>query len=109
MGIPAAGISALYLPEYYIFDAMYMFESEEHLKKGSGRGKLGQEIADKFLDKTGVRVLTQNWERGTRQSIFSKDVEDLPDFAGVKIRLPGNRFLFKGYELLGAKPTNHCL
>ena len=104
MGIPAAGVSTLYLPEYYIFDAMYMFESEEHLKKVA-EGELGQEIADKFLDKTGVRVLTQNWERGTRQSIFSKDVEDLPDFAGVKIRLPEIDSYLKGYELLGAKPT----
>lgn len=104
MGIPAAGISALYLPEYYIFDAMYMFSSEEHLRSVVD-GELGAEIADKFLAETGVRVLAQNWERGTRQSIFAGDVKDLGDFAGVKIRLPEIDSYLNGYKALGANPT----
>lgn len=104
MGLPGAGITAIYLPEYNIFDTPYMFESEEHLMNAA-QGELGQEIADKFLEKTGVRVVTQNWKRGTRQSIFSKDVQSLEDFAGVKIRLPEVEAYLKAFELLGAKPT----
>ena len=98
------GTIAIYLPEYNIFDTPYMFESEEHLMNAA-QGELGQEIADKFLEKTGVRVITQNWKRGTRQSIFSKDIKDLDDFAGVKIRLPEVEAYLKAFELLGAKPT----
>lgn len=104
MGLPGAGITAIYLPEYNVFDTPYMFESEEHLMNAA-QGELGQEIADKFLEKTGVRVLTQNWKRGTRQCIFSKDVKDLEDFAGVKIRLPEVDAYLKAFELLGTKPT----
>ena len=104
MGIPAAGMTALYLPEYYIFDTPYMFDSEEHLMDVS-EGELGEEIADKLLDTAGVRVLAQNWERGTRQCIFTNDVEDLEDFKGVKIRLPEIDSYLKGFELLGTKPT----
>lgn len=104
MGIPGAGITAIYLPEYNIFDTPYIFESEEHLMNAA-QGELGQEIADKFLDKTGVRVITQNWRRGTRQSLFTKDVSKLEDFEGVKIRLPEVDAYLKAFELLGTKPT----
>lgn len=104
MGLPGAGITAIYLPEYNIFDTPYIFESEEHLMNAA-QGELGQELADKFLEATGVRVITQNWKRGTRQSIFAKDVKDLEDFAGVKIRLPEVEAYLKAFELLGTKPT----
>lgn len=104
MGIPGAGITAIYLPEYNIFDTPYIFESEEHMMNAA-QGELGQELADKFLETTGVRVVTQNWKRGTRQSIFTKEVKDLNDFAGVKIRLPEVEAYLKAFELLGTKPT----
>jgi len=104
MGLPAAGIAALFLPEYYIFDTPYMFVSQEHLTKVAS-GELGKEIADKFLEKNNIRVLTQNWNRGTRQSIFRKEVKDLPDFKGVKIRLPEIDSYLKAYERLGTRPT----
>lgn len=104
MGVPGAGITALYLPEYYVFDTPYMFVSHEHLHKVID-GELGQEIADKFLETNGVRVLAQNWERGVRQTIFAKEVTDLDGYKGAKIRLPEVASYVKGFELLGTKPT----
>jgi tripartite ATP-independent transporter DctP family solute receptor len=104
MGVPAAGMAALFLPEYYIFDTPYMFVSQEHLNKVVN-GELGKQIADKFLEKNKVRVLAQNWERGVRQSIFTKKVQRFEDFAGVKIRLPEIDSYLKGFELLKTRPT----
>lgn len=104
MGIPAAGISALFMPEYYIFDCPYMFSSQEHLKAVVD-GELGQELADKFLAETGVRVLAQNWNRGTRQSIFAAEVTCAAEYKDVKIRLPEIDSYLQAYKLLGSAPT----
>ena len=104
MGIPAAGISALFYPAYYIFDTPYLFESEEHLLKVSS-GEIGERMAAGFEEANHVKVLAQNWERGTRQCIFRNEVTDLEGFKGVKIRLPEIDSYVKAFDLLGTKPT----
>lgn len=104
MGIPAAGIVANIMPEYAVFDCVYMFKDQEHLTKVAN-GEIGDELAAKLLEKTGVRVLTSNWQRGTRQCIFTKPVDSLADLEGVKMRIPEIDNYLTAFELLGVSGT----
>jgi tripartite ATP-independent transporter DctP family solute receptor len=93
-----------FAPEPGVFSLPFIFKGWDHLNKVLS-SQPAQEIADRFLKKTGIRVL--GWmEQGFRVTITNnKPIQTADDLKGLKIRLPEDKVLVRTFELLGANPT----
>jgi len=104
MTITGTGVAGNFLKEYQIFPLVYIAKDMEHLNRIL-QGELGQELSQKFLDKTGSRVLASNWIREPRVLFGKKPVNTLEDLKGFRIRVPEQPVWIKSWERLGASPT----
>lgn len=92
-----------FMPEYNITMAMFVFEDQEHMRSAI-EGELGQRLAQKLLDEHNLRMISQTWDRDTRQIVSNIKVVEPEDFVGVVIRAgyPGAEVPMRA---LGASPT----
>ena len=93
-GCPKAGLLAL----------PYMFKSHEHFWKFAD-----SELADTFLkepEEVGDGIMGLFYaEEGFRNTFTSKKVNDIPDFAGLKIRTSTDPVMVDTFNALGASAT----
>ena len=62
-----------------------------------------------LLAENGLRIVTSNWEYGTRELMTTKPVRTLDDLSGMIIRTPNNVMQMKTWEEMGAAPTAMAL
>ena len=90
--------------DYWISGSLYIFNDQEHARK-IHQGPMFDELAETMKNEHGIHVLTQDWDRGPRNFISTKPIEDLEDLEGLKIRVPEQESWIKGFEMAGTNPT----
>ncbi len=98
-----AGVLGNFEETIGLLELPYLFDSQEEFNKII-HGAIGQEIADKLLAKSGVRILNW-WDRGPRETTANKPINSLADLKGLKIRLPEIPAMVAGWRAMGANPT----
>lgn len=96
---------AQYVDELSVFNAGYLFDDYDHLKKVWG-GPIGDAYKATVLEKMGVRILADCY-LGTREVAINqvRNVKTPEDMKGIKLRMPGAPdFLLLG-KGLGVDPT----
>lgn len=104
MTSPSTGIAGLFQKDYLIFPLAFVINDQDMLDRVLS-GPLGKEMADKFLAKTGSRILASNWYREPRYLYGRKPVKQLEDLKGFRVRTPENPAYLKSWQRLGASPT----
>lgn len=68
-------------------------------------GPIGEDLAQKVLDKTGVRILW--WVDQAHRNVWLKDknVKSLVDLKGIKVRSPNSPLYLKVLRTMGLNPT----
>lgn len=61
------------------------------------------------LENRGLKILTSNWKYGDRDTMLSTPIDSVEGLHGMKIRVPSNVMIIKGFEALGATPTPMAL
>ncbi|MBP1933256.1 TRAP transporter substrate-binding protein [Ammoniphilus resinae] len=104
MSISGTGIAGKFQKQYQIFPLVYITKDMEQLNHIMN-SPLGEEMANKFLEENGARVLASNWIREPRVLFGTKPVKTLEDLKGFRIRVPEQPVWIKSWERLGASPT----
>ena len=68
-------------------------------------GPIGQDLAQKVLDATGVRILWFVDQAHRNVFLKDKDVKSLADFKGIKIRSPNSPLYLRVLKTMGLNPT----
>ena len=103
MAIPSTAPIVNFVPEYYLFDIPFAFESREQVFEVCD-GPVGQEILDS-LSKVGIKGLGV-WENGFRDMTCKGEAKTTPDqLKGLKIRTMENDIHLELWRALGANPT----
>ena len=90
--------------DYWLPGVLYMFDDQETCREVH-RGPYFQELATELKEEHGIRVLTQDWDRGARNFISTKPIRKPEDIQDMKIRVPEQKSWLKVFELAGANPT----
>ena len=94
-------------PEMSIASAPYIYDNWDQYFKLL-ETDLWQSQVD-LLAENGLRIVTSNWEYGTRELMTTKPVRTLDDLSGMIIRTPNNVMQMKTWEEMGAAPTAMAL
>jgi len=93
-----------YLPEYAAIEAPFAFRDYGHMDRVLN-GPIGQEIADAFERRKGIRILAW-WHRGPRYlTTTNRKVRHPRDLIGLKLRVPELPTYIEAWRILGASPT----
>lgn len=68
-------------------------------------GPIGDDLAQKFLDKTGVRILWFVDQAHRNVFLNNKNVKTLADLKGIKIRSPNSPLYLQVLKTMGMNPT----
>lgn len=98
-----AGVLSNFEPSIQLLELPYLLENEEEYNKVV-HGEVGQEIADRVLESSNIRILNW-WDRGPRHVTASKPIETLQDLKGLKIRIPEIKAMEDTWKAMGAAPT----
>ncbi|MDR1045374.1 MAG: TRAP transporter substrate-binding protein [Candidatus Adiutrix sp.] len=95
---------ASFWPVMGALELPYLYESHQEVYEVVD-GPIGQELSQKFLEKTGVRILSY-WENLFRQTTNNvRPIRVLEDFKGLKLRVPETKTVMETIQSLGANPT----
>ncbi|CEP67370.1 TRAP dicarboxylate transporter [Moorella glycerini] len=102
MSINDAGLLSNFDPKWGICDLPYLWKSYEHVRNVED-GEVGKTLQQGLLSK-GIRSL--GWmDSGFRNLFVNKEIRNLQDLKGMKIRVPEAPVYVKTFQLLGANPT----
>jgi TRAP-type C4-dicarboxylate transport system substrate-binding protein len=68
-------------------------------------GPIGDDLAQKFLDKTGVRILWFVDQAHRNVFLNNKNVKTLADLKGIKVRSPNSPLYLQVLKTMGMNPT----
>lgn len=105
---PGSALCGLFQKQFLIFPLAYVIDDLEHLDKVMN-SELGAEMNKKFTEATGARVLASNWYREPRYLYGSREVKNLDDLKGFRVRVPENPTWVRAWQRLGAAPTPMAL
>ena len=104
MMITGSSIWATVAPEFGMLDLGYVFDSYPHCFKALDGG-VGDKLGKMLNDKTGCTVLDWASHFGPRSVYTKKQVKNLAELKGVKLRvLPAPAFI-ETFKIMGAIPT----
>lgn len=90
--------------DYYLFDAPYLFLSEDEVYNVGFDGEAGQKVAD-GVESIGLKNLAM-WENGFRDLTNDSVAVHTPEqLKGMKIRTMENSIHLAAWKALGANPT----
>lgn len=98
------GVLALYVPEFDVMNMPYIFENYAQIHAVLN-GPIGQELADKYHKKTGVRIV---WflDHAFRQVYnVNRKIENLDGFKGLKLRSVESPIYIETFRAMGMNPT----
>lgn len=91
-------------PDFWISGCLYVFNDQEHARRVQN-GPFFKKMADKLAKNSGIRIISQNWDRGPRNIISTMPVKTPEDMKGLKIRVPEQKSWIANFKLAGANPT----
>ena len=101
MGMASTGPMGGFVPSFMLFDMPYLFEDRDHVYSVLD-GKIGEELADEFLETANVRILSWT-ENGFRYETNSKKPIKTPnDLKGIKHRTQESAAQIQTWSALGA-------
>lgn len=100
----SAGGIASFVPVTGVLELPYLYNSHEEAYKIYD-GEIGQELADKFLEGSGVRLMSywMNFFRHTTNSV--RPITSVDDFKGLNLRVPETKTVMGCMNALGANAT----
>lgn len=98
-----AGVLSNFEHSFNLLEIPYIFDDEIHYKNVVN-GEVGQIMCDRLREKSGIRVL-DFWDRGPRHISSNKEIKNVDDIKGLKIRIPEIEAMKVVWEGLGAAPT----
>ncbi len=95
---------ASFLPVVGVLELPYLYNSHEEVYKICD-GEIGQELAQKFVDATGVRIYSfwMNFYRHTTNSV--RPINSVADFKGLNLRVPETKTVMGCMNALGANAS----
>jgi tripartite ATP-independent transporter DctP family solute receptor len=90
-------------PEIAVTGLGFIFKDEAHVDRVL-QGKIGKEMSDIARQKTGVEFVDYA-EVGFRHLLTKKQVNNLPELKGLKLRVPELKVWVNFWKALGANPT----
>ena len=100
--VTGSGVPGRWFEELSIAEMPYLFKSLDHVERAT-TGDNFKWMQDKLLEYD--FYLLANWNRASRQILSNKKIENLADFAGMKIRVPETDNMVTSFKALGANPT----
>ncbi len=99
--INTPGVMAEYAPLPGILELPYIFASKDHMMKVT-RGQIGEEIAKKYADDTGILIL--GYFGGAQRNMITKTkkIESMDDLKGTKMRTWEWSVMLNWWKSLGA-------
>lgn len=103
MATQSPGGLASFMPLYSVLELPFLYNSHQQVYDVVD-GEIGQELAERFLEKTGVRIAAY-WQNLYRQTTNNKrPINTVEDLKGLKLRVPETKTLLDTFETLGANP-----
>lgn len=104
MGVSSTGPMGGFVPDFFVFDLPYLFESAEHAYAVLD-SEIGQDLATQFEEAANVKVLawTENGFRNETNSV--RPIETPADLAGIKHRTQESEVQVDTWRALGANAT----
>lgn len=90
--------------DYWIPGTLYLFDNQQECRE-IHNGPYFDKLAETMRKKHGIRVLTQDWDRGARNFIATKPIKNIADLDGLKIRVPEQKSWIENFKMAGANPT----
>lgn len=90
--------------DFWISGTLYVFNDQEQAR-AMHEGEIFSDMADRLAEEEGIRILTQNWDRGPRNFISTTPVRSIEDLEGLKIRVPPQESWIENFTLAGAAAT----
>ena len=103
MTSPSSTPYANFVPEYYLWDVPFVFETREQVIEFINNEELANTFNEKSLE-IGVRVLGV-WENGFRNVSCNGERLVPDDYKGLKIRTMENDLHLASWKAIGANPT----
>lgn len=100
--VTGSGVPGRWWDEMSICEMPYLYKSLEHVEKAT-TGENLEWMREELLNYD--FYLLANWNRASRQILSNVKIENLADFAGVKIRVPETDNMVTSFKALGANPT----
>lgn len=85
----------------------FLFKNDDELRNAYHSDWFNE--ASKKVEEIGLKILSVDWQYGDRQLLVNKNVADLKDLKGLKVRVPNNTIQIKGMEQMGVVPTPMAL
>lgn len=94
------------VPEWMeLFNMAFIFEDQAHLQK-FWESETGAELCDKLIEKYNVRAYIDTIAlRGPRYLTANKEVKNVADMQGLKLRTPNNAGVIASWKATGANVT----
>lgn len=90
--------------DFWVSGTLYVFNDQEHAR-AVHESDAFKAMSDRLIENEGIRVITQNWDRGPRNFIATKPVRTIDDLKGLKIRVPPQQAWIENFKLAGAAAT----
>ena len=87
--------------DFSILGVAFIWKDFDHMLKVV-QGPIGQEMMDKLIKSTGVKVLDMGWIDGQRHFNTNKPIRTPDDVVGLKIRVPEVPIYFSNMKAMGA-------
>jgi C4-dicarboxylate-binding protein DctP len=94
-------ISAAGFPEFELFDLPFLFDDYADVRKVT-EGRVGRRLLG-LLEAKGIHGLAY-WDNGFKSFSADRPLRELPDFAGLRVRIQPSRVLAAQMRALGADP-----
>ena len=92
------------VPEMDLFSMPFLYKDIDHWKAVT-TGEVGQSMAQILEDKSDFKI-TSYWMCGIRSIFSTKEIHNLDDLKGVKIRVHSSENVQAIWRALGAQPTS---
>lgn len=87
-----------------ILNMYYLWRDRKHMKEVL-EGSIGSSLFSEYETATGIRVISANWQQGTRKTILKQKAVRPTDLNGVKIRVTAGVPIYDElWKAMGASP-----
>jgi TRAP-type transport system periplasmic protein len=104
MMVTGSSIWATVAPEFGMLDLGYVFDSYAHVAKALDGG-VGESLSKMLYDRTSCTVLTWASHFSARSVYAKKEIKNLADVKGVKLRVLPTPAFIETFKIMGAIPT----